>query len=223
VNGKDGDDEGDLEEKAQEIAEKRLPLLLRGQIFTGMIAMQNQTKEDLTEFIDDLRSAGIHFTYFSKRTERQTKAFGERMGLETDWNCCISLADEEPEDITEKSKMPRGVQNVRPHLEDVDDIPLRLPLFANCDPDSVTEMMKIFQENGEVVLSVGVSSHESNVPAFAQVKEKSFFYLFLFLCLFLFLFCFCFVCLFCLFCLFFLFLVFVFVLFLFCFVFKHCL
>ena len=156
------------EDLARETAKRRLPLLLRGQIFTGMVAMQNQTKEDLVEFVDDLRSAGIHFTYFSKRTERQTKAFGERMGLETDWNCCVSLADEEPEEITEKSKMPRGVLNVRPHLQDVDDIPLRLPLFANCDPDSITEMVKIFQENGEVVLSVGVSTHESNVPAFAQ-------------------------------------------------------
>lgn len=147
---------------------KKLPLLLRGQIFTGMIAMQNQTKEEMTDFIDELKSAGIHFTYFSKKTEKQTKAFGERLGLETDWNCCISLANEDAEEVTEKSKMPRGVENVRPHLENVDDIPLRLPLFANADADSVTEMLKIFQENGEVVVAVGVSTHETNIPAFAQ-------------------------------------------------------
>lgn len=37
---------------------------------------------------------GIRFVYFSAENELQSKAFAEEMGLETGWNCFISLSDD---------------------------------------------------------------------------------------------------------------------------------
>lgn len=66
-----------------------------------------------------------------------------------------------------KSKLPRGVETIRHHLENVDDVPLRVSLFAECTPDSTIEMIKILQENGEVVCCIGSSLNPHNVPIFA--------------------------------------------------------
>jgi len=126
--------------------------------------------------VDDLESAGIRFVYFSPYSEYVTKAFGERLGLETDWNSCIVLSSpqrksNQAEMLTSlaasdfsycKSKLPRGVENVRPHLRDVDDIPLHVSLFAECDPASMVEMVRIYRENGEVVCVIGSSMNPVN-------------------------------------------------------------
>jgi hypothetical protein len=37
---------------------------------------------------------GIRFVYFSAENELQSKAFAEEVGLETGWNCFISLNDD---------------------------------------------------------------------------------------------------------------------------------
>eukprot|EP00122_Pirum_gemmata_P010268 Pgem_evm1s9488 len=56
------------------------------------------------------------------------------MGLETGWNCNISLKEDSVGDgdvVTDgPSQLPRGVKNIRPHLENVDDVPLLVPMFT---------------------------------------------------------------------------------------------
>lgn len=76
------------------------------------------------------------------------------MGLETGWNCHISLLEDSAEKSTEvclrssklvqntgelnssncepqgQSQLPRGIKNIRPHLDNVDDVPLLVPLFT---------------------------------------------------------------------------------------------
>ncbi len=69
-----------------------------------------------------------------------------------------------------KARLPRGVENIRGHIEHVDDVPLHVSLFAECSPTSTQEMMKIFQENGEVVCCVGSSLNAFNVECFAMVN-----------------------------------------------------
>jgi hypothetical protein len=146
------------------------------------------------DFIEDLRSAGIRFVYFSDAHERPSKgtvlfspafdkltqythvAFAERLGLETDWNSCIILSSPttgssttgyvESHDI--KARLPRGIEHIRSHLQNVDDIPLQVSLFADCTPASTTEMIRIFQENGEIVCCVGSALGQQNTAAFAQ-------------------------------------------------------
>ncbi|KAI3652468.1 hypothetical protein MP228_002793 [Amoeboaphelidium protococcarum] len=149
--------------------------LYRSQILLGAAIFQPCIKADVKEFIEDLRLGGIRFVYFSRRQSRQSKAFADRLGLETDWNSCIILSkvtspDDlgyvEPHDI--KAKLPRGIDNIKQHLQDVDDIPLQVSLFADSNSESISSMISIFQEHGDIVLSVGNSLNLENINSFAQ-------------------------------------------------------
>lgn len=89
-----------------------------------------------------------------------------------DWNACILLSPPDKgtgyvdlHDI--KAQLPRGVDNVRSHLENVDDIPMHVSLFAECNASSVREMIKIFQDQGEVVCVVGSSMNLENTDCFS--------------------------------------------------------
>ncbi|KAF9966406.1 hypothetical protein BGZ70_002422 [Mortierella alpina] len=150
---------------------------VQGQIFLGMSTLAHRPKTNVCDFIEDLGLAGIRFVYFSPASERESKAFADRLGLETDWNSCILLSSAldpfgassgylESYDI--KAQLPRGIENIRPHLETVDDIPLHVSLFAECGAEAATEMIKIFQDYGEVVCCIGSSLNIDNIAAFAK-------------------------------------------------------
>eukprot|EP00794_Sanderia_malayensis_P008949 gene8949-9903_t len=70
--------------------------------------------------------------------------------------------------IPNRSKLPRGIRNIRPHLKHVDDVPLLVPLFTDCSPQAISDMIEIMQENGEVVCCLGSSLNIWNCPIFAQ-------------------------------------------------------
>ncbi|KAJ3365061.1 hypothetical protein GGF32_000241 [Allomyces javanicus] len=148
--------------------------LLHQQIFLGLASFAHEPKEDVCDVIEDIGLAGIRFVYFSPTNERQTKAFGERLGLDTDWNACILLSS--PGDpnsspgyvaMTDiKAQLPRGVDAIRDHLEHVDDIPLHVSLFAESRPESAAEMIRIFQAHGEVVCCLGSALNHANTHVF---------------------------------------------------------
>ncbi|KAJ2765180.1 hypothetical protein IWQ57_004878, partial [Coemansia nantahalensis] len=145
------------------------------QIFLGMVTFTYEPKTDVCDFIEDLDIAGIRFVYFSQSTGRQSKSFAERLGLETDWNTCVLLSSAADgahdggyvEDHDIKARLPRGIENIRAHLEEVDDIPLQISLFAECAPDSTREMIQIFQENDDVACCIGSALRASNTLTFA--------------------------------------------------------
>ncbi|XP_038591337.1 transmembrane protein 94 isoform X4 [Micropterus salmoides] len=195
---------------------------LSGQIFMGMVSSQYQAKLDTVRLIDALVTACIRFVYFSMEDELRSKVFAEKMGLETGWNCHISLtpngdspcdgAPSSPghgslhEDLNQDSrdeaegpllpeeeahsdlasfqptdsdvpsfledcnraKLPRGIHQVRPHLKNIDNVPLLVPLFTDCTPDTMCEMMKIMQENREVTCCLGSSANFRNSRLFLQ-------------------------------------------------------
>lgn len=97
--------------------------------------------------------------------------------METDWNSCILLSSPDEndtgylEDHDIKAKLPRGIENIRHHLLNVDDIPLQVSLFADCKPYAVEEMIKIFQEEGESVCCTGSALHYVNTKAFSLVND----------------------------------------------------
>ena len=146
-------------------------------IFLGAVAMEFDPREDMQEFIDDLGQAGIRFVYFSPYSERVSKAFGERLGLETDWNSCILLSNVPMEThkhgsslsnkVTRaqgyhatsdvKARLPRGPVHIRKHLQTVDDIPLHVSIFAECRAESglIESMIDIYREWNETVLVIG--------------------------------------------------------------------
>ncbi|XP_023144808.2 transmembrane protein 94 isoform X2 [Amphiprion ocellaris] len=195
---------------------------LSGQIFMGMVSSQFQARLDTVRLIDALVTACIRFVYFSMEDELRSKVFAEKMGLETGWNCHISLtpngdspcdgAPSSPsqgslhEDLNQDSrdeaegpllpeeeahsdlasfqptdsdvpsfledcnraKLPRGIHQVRPHLKNIDNVPLLVPLFTDCTPDTMCEMMKIMQENKEVTCCLGSSANFRNSRLFLQ-------------------------------------------------------
>lgn len=67
-----------------------------------------------------------------------------------------------------RAKLPKGIHNVRPHLSNVDNVPLLVPLFTDCTVDAIREMIEIMQENGEVVMCLGNAWNHENLSIFAQ-------------------------------------------------------
>ncbi|KAK6643306.1 hypothetical protein RUM43_004811 [Polyplax serrata] len=279
------------------------------QIFIGMVTMQYQAQIDIVQLIEQLERACIRFVHFSKENELRSRVFSEKMGLESGWNCHISLlsernrsesahsdswvnlslprssqlssplsllrnshgkmqyssADQEvhetnavrnltssrvmsfsapsainveisavkfdaetdniewtddssnprpcnrekrtsedsvivqsadlnsqPEpwrslscltdstdqsvpvnfDIWNRAKLPRGVENIRPHLDLIDNVPLLVSLFTDCTPTVTKEMLHIMQDYGEVVCVMGSSANCENVGIFMQADAS---------------------------------------------------
>ncbi|XP_042304372.1 transmembrane protein 94 isoform X7 [Sceloporus undulatus] len=197
---------------------------LSGQIFMGMVSSQYQARSDVVRLIEGLVNACIRFVYFSLEDELKSKVFAEKMGLETGWNCHISLtpngdvpgSDIPPsspshagslrDDLNQvsrddaeglllmeeeghsdlisfqptdsdipsfledcnRAKLPRGIHQVRPHLQNIDNVPLLVPLFTDCTPETMCEMIKIMQEYGEVTCCLGSSANLRNNCLFLQ-------------------------------------------------------
>lgn len=134
---------------------------LSGQIFMGMVSSQYQARLDIVRLIDGLVNACIRFVYFSLEDELKSKVrerrlslrhpcpfssqagaclfiaicllqvFAEKMGLETGWNCHISL--------TPNGDMPGS------------DIPPSSPSHAGSLHDDLNqgEDRSLFWEGGE--------------------------------------------------------------------------
>lgn len=77
-------------------------------------------------------------------------------------------------DMSNRAKLPKGIDNIRPHLENVDNVPLLVSLFTDCNPETTKEMIKIMQEEEEVVCVLGSMANESNIPIFLQADARYF-------------------------------------------------
>ena len=62
--------------------------------------------------------------------------------------------------------MPHGVNAIKKHLQEVDNVPLLVSLYTDATPDTINQMVHVFQDYGEVVLSVGSSYRELNQQIF---------------------------------------------------------
>lgn len=143
------------------------------QIFIGMAALRSIPKKGTSTVINSLDHAGIRFMYFSTEDEHRSVFMAQKLGLETDWNCLISLKDPVPGQskyMDGPAKLPRGISNIRRHIANVDPIPLRVPVFSDCTPESSSKMIQILQENGENVLCVGNCLDACSSQAFAQAN-----------------------------------------------------
>jgi hypothetical protein len=144
-----------------------------GQIFLGMIAFRQQPKTNLPDFIRDLENdSGVRFIFFSSHNTQRTKAFGAKLGMETDWNSCISLTERDVnlDESDIRAKLPHGIKDIREHIKYVDNVPLLVNLFSDATPDSTAQMVSILQENHEVVCCVGSSIAIKNLPVYSQTN-----------------------------------------------------
>lgn len=254
------------------------------QIFIGMITMQYQAQTDIVQLIEKLDKSCIRFVHFSKENELRSRVFSEKMGLESGWNCHISLlapddlstlsspkhsrqldetgksilnngqddanlheeqefsrllpqsklestkglsssapcaisnpealASQEEMDktssnssisddsamealpndngnnqslscmtdsseqsanqmpyLSNRAKLPRGIKNIEPHIQNVDNVPLLVSLFTDCSPEATQEMLRIMQSHGEVCVVMGSSANlSSNSQIFLQAN-----------------------------------------------------
>ena len=76
----------------------------------------------------------------------------DRLGLYTDWNCCISLKSRhvELEDASLKARLPHGIGAIKKHLKSVDNVPLLVSLFCDAAPLSTSRMVSVLQSYNEV-------------------------------------------------------------------------
>ncbi|XP_065164487.1 transmembrane protein 94 isoform X2 [Atheta coriaria] len=213
------------------------------QVLIGMVTMQYQAQADMVHLIEQLERACIRFVHFSKENELRSRVFSEKMGLESGWNCHISLLsdrnsnlessrtmsfsapsainteqtvvkfdnevhslaphDEELSqdehdddkdqhdwqslscltdstdhsapinfDMSNRAKLPRGIDKIRPHIELIDNVPLLVSLFTDCTPSSTKEMLHIMQDYGEVVCVMGSSANNENMGIFLQADAS---------------------------------------------------
>ncbi|KAK6044594.1 hypothetical protein COOONC_17901 [Cooperia oncophora] len=70
--------------------------------------------------------------------------------------------------LPNKAQLPTGIAAVRPHLEQVDNVPLLVGLITDCTPEASLQMLEIMQEYGELVLAVGSSLSIVNTSVFLQ-------------------------------------------------------
>jgi hypothetical protein len=138
--------------------------------FLGLVGLQDSVRPNVQSTMALLDGAGVRCMYFSAGNERQTKSFGSRVGLETDWNCCISLKEDavalDPHSI--RAQLPFGMKSIRKHILHVDPIPLQVSLFSHALGVSKRAMLSVLQDNHEVVVAVGSVFNHSNVRSFVQ-------------------------------------------------------
>ena len=75
------------------------------------------------------------------------------MGIDVAWNCAISLrtldqGEEDPHrmvstyaDWDVNAKLPHGIDSVRQHLKNVDNVPLLVSLFTDATKETTTDMV----------------------------------------------------------------------------------
>jgi hypothetical protein len=110
---------------------------------------------------------------------RRSKPVAEKIGLQFDWNCAISLRAldgancldphryiSQYADWDVHARMPHGIKAIEHHLKEVDNVPLLVSLFTDATTKTTRQMIDIFRDNGEVVLCVGSSCRLQNSGIF---------------------------------------------------------
>ncbi|KYN97650.1 putative membrane protein, partial [Plasmodium reichenowi] len=145
--------------------EKFLSHLLSTTIFIGNSAVKLLTNNEIQTRINDFYDAGIRFVYFSKTDQINTRNVANLLGMETNWNTSISLSlNDKPSFKNRDGKVviPSGINNIKTHIKEVDDIPLRVSSYSGCNQFNTAEMIKILLENNEIITCVGNSLNCSN-------------------------------------------------------------
>lgn len=112
----------------------------RGQIFLGLVGARVTPKASSRTLVSHLEKAGVRFVYTSHQSYKRTKNIAGKLGLETDWNCAISLSE------------PQKRGQERDH---------RRPLPEDSKPDAPTMFDSIAADEdehfGEGVMSEGAA------------------------------------------------------------------
>jgi hypothetical protein len=133
--------------------------LIKNQVFLGLLGSLVVPRREIQKLLSSLSDAGVRFVYFSPRNMRRQKELASQMGIDVAWNCAISLrslesGEADPHrmvsnyaDWSVNAKLPHGIENVRKHLQEVDNVPLLVSLFTDVTKSSTTEMVSAWRVN----------------------------------------------------------------------------
>lgn len=141
------------------------------QVLLGMAALKMCASVQMASYAEALQGAGIRFQVYCAAGEKRTRTLGSHLGLETGWNCLISLEPNRKEfkNMMGQVVLPSGIDNIRRHAKEVDNLPLLVSLFSHSTPWRAQQMISILQENGECVTCVG-SALQPNLETFRQAN-----------------------------------------------------
>eukprot|EP00934_Nitzschia_sp_Nitz4_P002222 Nitzschia sp. Nitz4//scaffold4_size323378//53271//57502//NITZ4_000626-RA/size323378-processed-gene-0.176-mRNA-1//-1//CDS//3329553297//2222//frame0 len=143
--------------------------LLQNQIFLGVLGSCIIPRQETQGLLSTLQDAGVRFVFMSPRNMRLTKEIAAQMGIDIAWNCAISLRPlqegEEDEhrmisnyaDWDVNAKLPHGIESVKRHLKEVDNVPLLVSLFTDVTKVTTMQMIETFQDYNDTVIAVGLS------------------------------------------------------------------
>lgn len=133
--------------------------LLHNQIFLGILGSLVIPRPETQSLLRTLQDAGVRFVYFSPRNMRLTKEIASQMGIDVAWNCAISLrpldqGEDDPHrmvstyaDWDVNAKLPHGIESVKRHLEEVDNVPLLVSLFTDVSKVTTTQMVSLMDSD----------------------------------------------------------------------------
>jgi len=141
------------------------------QVLLGMAGVKLAASVHMASYAEALQGAGIRFQVYSTEGEKRTRTLGAQLGLETGWNCLISLepAKCEVKNMMGQVVLPSGISNIRRHTKEVDNVPLLVSLYSKASPWRAQQMISILQENAECVTCVG-SALQPNFETFRQAN-----------------------------------------------------
>lgn len=71
-----------------------------------------------------------------------------------------------------QARLPHGIAAIRDHIESVDNVPLLVSLFTDATPATTRDMLKIYQDNDECTLAVGMSHRCEVQGAHGNMRVK---------------------------------------------------
>lgn len=92
------------------------------QVFIGMVTMQYQAQTDIVQLVERLDHASIRFVHFSKENELRSRVFSEKMGLESGWNCHISLLSDEQSSMSSPKNTSSNLAATGTEMQSDDDL-----------------------------------------------------------------------------------------------------
>jgi len=123
----------------------------------------------------NMAAGGIRAVLFSKEGVLETKSLAQELGIDTDWNAWISLADD-PSQLTMRINndgnqvLPCGIEKIKEHIKEVDTIPLQVPMFCDATEEVTRQMFEIYQQNGDIVACIGNIMNSENLHIFQKAN-----------------------------------------------------
>lgn len=115
--------------------------------------------------IEQLDKACVRFVHFSKENELRSRVFSEKMGLESGWNCHISLmnedkSEESKEEIMDEQPAKRRQKSLMSLANNKDDLlGVKSALLEHCRPKSISAPSAINVDVAQVKFEDEISLH----------------------------------------------------------------